>query len=424
MIVRQGSGIEAEFDFNIIAETFFIVAIGTIISVSVCVLIWPMSASKKLKSNIDSSLSSTRILLKLLTKTFLLDADLPEFTANKTLETALKTHRTSFTSLEAALKEAKLEFYNLEMKQHADGYHKIVKSMERLAQHIGGLKSSCGLQVEVMQQTTTVETRVSSRRQSYYGVIPTPNLTAAATSSQKMVETYNLKAGPQRKKMESELKRERESSHVLQKQQEQNEENAAPSSSSASYFDIISENNSNSNADKSSKNITTSGEGNSKEGALVQFIRTVRSPMKSLAYTCKQTIFHLQARFMNKTTQTTPSFRLMRQNLTSAIELFEESQHQALIRFYQRRFKKYQKNTKADLHTLLLAHQQQFPADDIFLVYFFVFCLLEFAKELMTLVESVQSVFEDMEGADKSGSVYAWTRYLFERQRRGMAYTK
>lgn len=349
-----------------------------------------MSASKKLRSNIDSSLSSTRVLLKLLTKTFLLDADLPEFTANKTLETALKSHRTSFTSLKPALKDARLEFYNLEMKQHADGYHKIVESLERLAQHVGGLKSSCGLQVEVMHQTT------ESRKPSY-GAVPPSSL-----PEQQQKETYNLKAGPQRKKMESELKRERESNQ---------EQNAA---SSSSYFDIIS-----SNKNELVDNLLnkTKIKPERKEGALVQFIRTVRSPMKSLAYTCKQTIIHLQARFMRKTTHATPSFGLMRQNLANAIELFETSQHQALIRFYQRRFKKYHKNIKTNdnLHSLFL-EQQQFPADDVFLVYFFVFCLLEFAKELMTLVENVQLVFEDMEELDKSNSIFAWGKFLLNRK--------
>ncbi|KAG2191988.1 hypothetical protein INT47_000780 [Mucor saturninus] len=382
VIVRQGSGTETEFDFDIITETFSIVAIGSAISAIVCIFIWPMSASQKLRSNIDASLSSTKILLKLLTKTFLLDADLPEFAANKTLETALKSHRTSFTSLKPALKEAKLEFYNLAMKKHADGYHKIVESLERLAQHVGGLKSSCGLQVEVMHQT----------RPSYYGAIP-PN-----SSSRQEKETYNLKAGPQRKKMETELKREKQDSKT-----------AAEATTSTSYFDIISENPITGN-DGNNK-----GRPEKKEGALVQFIQTVRSPMKSLAYTCKQTIIHLQARFLKKTTHATPSFVLMRQNLASAIELFETSQHQAMIRFYQRRFKKYHRNIKTsdNLHTLFLEQQQEFPADDIFLVYFFVFCLLEFAKELMTLVESVQLVFEDMEEMDKTNSVFAWAKFLF-----------
>lgn len=49
VIVREGSGNEAEFDLDIITETFAVVAIGTIISVAICVLIWPMTATKKLR---------------------------------------------------------------------------------------------------------------------------------------------------------------------------------------------------------------------------------------------------------------------------------------------------------------------------------------------------------------------------------------
>jgi hypothetical protein len=365
-----------------------------------------MSASKKLRTNIDASLSSTRVLLKLLTKTFLLDADLPEFTANKTLETALKSHRTSFTALKPALNHAKFEFYNLEMTHHASGYKKIVESMERLAQHVGGLKSSCGLQVEVMQQ--------SSGRGQNYGTVPPTKETVTSGS-----ETFNLKAGPQRKKMESELKREKENN----RQQEAAIAAANAAASSSSYFDIISntivEEEPSSDTNKSNSEKKTDG----KEGALVQFIRTVRSPMKSLAYTCKQTMIHLQARIMHNTTQTTPSFGLMRQNLTKAIELFETSQHQALLKFYQRRFKKHHKNIKTDnLHSLFLT--PHIPAEDVFLVYFFVFCLLEFAKELMTLVECVQSVFEDMDEADNTTNIFSWTKYLFRRNKGKTSYRR
>ncbi|GAA5797451.1 hypothetical protein HPULCUR_002835 [Helicostylum pulchrum] len=365
IMIGQRAGSQYELAFEIIKEMFSLVAIGTAISIFVCIFVWPMSASKKLRTNIDSSLSSTRVLLKLLTKTFLLDADLPEFKANKTLETALKSHTACFTSLKPALKDAKLEFYNLEMRQHADGYDKIVESIERLAQHVGGLRSSCGLQVEVMQKT--------NHNVKNYGSVPPSSL-----KEQQVNQTFNLKAGPQRKRMEHELKREREIGQ------------------DTSYFNTICNNNEVPiiNAEK-------------KEGVLVEFIRTVRSPMQDLAFTCKQTIIHLQARFMRKTTQTTPSFGSMRQNLANAIELFESSQHQALIRFYQQRFKK-------DIHKTENIHCLA-PSDDIFLVYFFVFCLVEFAKELMTLVEAVQAVFEEMEEADKCTSVFAWTKFFMNR---------
>ncbi|KAI9480671.1 MAG: hypothetical protein EXX96DRAFT_521939 [Benjaminiella poitrasii] len=400
VIVRQGSGNEADFDFDIIRDTFAIVAIGTAISVAVCILIWPMTAAGKLRSEIDSSLSSTRVLLKLLTKTFLLDTDLPEFTANKTLETAIKTHRTSFTALKPSLADAKLEFYNLEMQFHAKGYKAIVESLERLAQHIGGLKSSCGLQVVVMQQTTG-KLAVNS-----YGAVHhhRPSLPKSKSSTPGK-ELFNVKAGPQRKKMETELKREKE--------REQNN----------NFFDIISSQfPSSSDTKKALDDVAKEEKLKSKEGALVQFIRSVRSPMKSLAYTCKQTIIHLQVRFSGKTAQTTPSFQLMRQNLASAIELFETSQHQALIRFYKRR--KYKKSHSSqqnlmnsdELHSFIL-NQGQFPTDDIFLVYFFVFCLLEFAKELMTLVDMVQYVFEEMNEVDQSNCIPKWFKYLFRKRK-------
>ncbi|KAI8646874.1 hypothetical protein BD408DRAFT_335945 [Parasitella parasitica] len=390
VIVRQGSGNEAEFDFDIITDTFAIVAFGTIISVAICVFIWPMTATKKLRTNIDSSLSSTRILLKLLTKTFLLDADLPEFTANKTLETALKTHRASFTALKPALKDASLEFYNLEMQYHAKGYKTIVSSLERLAQHIGGLKSSCGLQVEVMQQTIAP---TPTSQATGYGSISssTTAVTAAVEGSNSnpatsKKETFSLKAGPQRKKMECELKRERQK----QDQSSPSAITAAAAAAAAAPSDYFS---------MPSDKATVKSD--KKEGALVQFIRT--------------TIVHLQARFTKRTTCATPSFRLMRQNLANAIQLFEASQHKALLRFYKRKTKKQlRKSLKSDeLHMLFLKEKRN-AADDVFLVYFFVFCLLEFAKELMTLVESVQYVFEDMEESDQSNRIFPWIKYLFK----------
>lgn len=334
------------------------------------------------RENIDSSLSSTRVLLKLLTKTFLLDTDLPDFTANTTLKKAIMAHRTSFTTLNATLNDAKLEFFSLEMTKHSDGYEKIVKSLQRLAQHVGGLRSSCGLQVQVMQSSNTND------KNSSYGVIP--NIKTMTHSRSKNQRVYNLKGDSQRKKMENEMKHER----ILEGLNKFKDSNSFE-------YDPLSLASNNSDIDKR------------KEGALVQFIRTVRSPMKSLAYTCKQTIIHLQTRFRGETKLSTPSFELMRQNLLDAIKLFEESQHQALIRFYKRKIKKedQQKEPKYDeMHSHLI---KKFPTDDIFLVYFFVFCLLEFAKELMILVDNVQLVYDNVDELDKTSNVIVWFKHLF-----------
>lgn len=327
-----------------------------------------------------------KVLLKLLTKTFLLDTDLPEFTANESLQNAINSHRTSFTSLKSSLHDAKKEFYNLDIWLHADRYDAIVSSLQRLAQHIGGLRSSCGLQFEVMRSTVNYKT---------YGTIERPEDEISKPSLLPKKKIYNVKAGDQRKKMECELRKEQTSS-------DHTRNNSAYSIKDDEEETEIAE--------------QTPDRNKPDEGPLVQFIKTVRPPMKSLAYTCKQTIIHLQSRFTGQTTAETPSFYLLRQNLAMAISLFEESQQLALTRMYRQKMRKaaskYGMNIKPqDLQSHLM---NQFAAQDVFLVYFFVFCLLEFAKELMVLVECVQSVYGYDEERDRNGSrVWTWIKKHF-----------
>lgn len=345
-----------------------------------------------------------RILLKLLTKTFLLDTDLPEFTANENLQAAINSHRTSFISLQSSLEDAKKEYYNLDIWKHSTGYDTIVSSLQRLAQHVGGLRSSCGLQFEVMKTT--------DGRKKGYGTIPQddeqqrPNLV-------KKKKVYHVKATDQRKKMEYELKKEQTLSQSIHNTDEEDDGDSYDDGTKTTnkqpkdgYYYIEQQ--------------KEEEEEEEEEGALVQFIKTVRPPMKSLAYTCKQTIVHLQSRFTSSTTESTPSFNLLRQNLAMAMSLFEESQQLALTRMYRRKMrssnkKKRRSNNREPIEPLeLQSHlMNQFPAEDVFLVYFFVFCLLEFAKELMVLVECVQSVFEYDEEQRNKGGLWIWIkRYL------------
>lgn len=340
-----------------------------------------------------------RILLKLLTKTFLLDTDLPEFTANENLQTAINSHRTSFISLQSSLADAKREYYNLDIWKHADGYDTIVSSLQRLAQHIGGLRSSCGLQFEVMKAT--------DNKKKGYGTIKIDEENKPSIIKKKKV--YHVKGNDQRKKMEYELKKEKALSKSLHGSDEEDVEGEEEDGKSTNKQPI-----------DGYYHIEQSHSEEEEEGALVQFIKTVRPPMKSLAYTCKQTIVHLQSRFTSSTTDTTPSFSLLRQNLAMAMSLFEESQQLALTRMYRRKMKSDSKKKTRSNNRVPIDPQElqshlmkQFPAEDVFLVYFFVFCLLEFAKELMVLVECVKSVYEYDEEQRNKGGVWTWIkRYL------------
>ena len=90
------------------------------------------------------SLSSFATLLRILTKTFLLEEDL--HLESETLLQAIKDHQSSFTSLKKSRDEAKSEWWN---QRPSDAYDAAVDSMTRLAQHIGGLRSGLRLEVEM-----------------------------------------------------------------------------------------------------------------------------------------------------------------------------------------------------------------------------------------------------------------------------------
>jgi hypothetical protein len=344
-------------------------------------------------------------LLKLLTKTFLLDDDLPQFTANKSLQSAIESHRSSFTALKKSLSDAKLEIFNGEMRHNAETYDDIVKSLQRLAQHVGGLRSSCGLQFEKMKNGK-VQGSTAPNNQSLDSLMeegtqnkppPKRSRTLARTLSllpqPKEADTWNVRAGYSRRKLQDEMKRQKRSkSAVLYDNQTPFE----PRTLSRSITSIVQDSPPSTTTiyeDEVSRSSTSQdAHANDPDGALVDFIHNVRQPMKALAFTCKRTIINLQSRFTNDNHQNGPSFARMRENLEKAITLFESSQKEAIFRMYQQRALRHdaaeQQATDNSDHISVLEQ-----GEDVFLVYFFVFCLVEFARELAALVGLVEKLF-------------------------------
>jgi hypothetical protein len=129
---------------------------------------------------------------------------------------------------------------------------------------------------------------------------------------------------------------------------------------------------------------TDNDEHDDEDGSLIEFIHTIRQPLKSLAYTCKQTILHLQVRFSDKQ-RTGPKDEILKSNLVKAIALFEVSQREAVKRLNRHRERYHHQAENANNYA---------PKEEVFLVYFFVFNMIEFARELICLVESVQALSE------------------------------
>jgi hypothetical protein len=306
---------------------------------------------------------SYKVLLKLLAKTFLLDDDLPEFKANNSLQNAIESHRASFTSLQKSLGEAKLEvIWNGEIRGCTKEYDAVVKSMQRLAQSVGGLRSSCGLQFELLQQDQSSISSSSSTATASHTSKRSKN---SMKKNRKSKETWNIKPDHHRRKLEGEMKRQR------QQQSHQSESN---NNEQDPYMNLPNHH--------SHARHEENEEEEDQDGTLIEFIHTIRQPLKSLAYTCKQTIFHLQVGFSDKP-RTGPSDETLKNNLIKAIALFEVSQREAVKRLNRHRQRHHHQTSRSKDYA---------PKEDVFLVYFFVFNMIEFARELICLVESVQAL--------------------------------
>ncbi|KAI7873761.1 hypothetical protein K492DRAFT_211962 [Lichtheimia hyalospora FSU 10163] len=382
IVVREGSANHGDFDTTRIEQIVSAVATGTVITVSCCIIFWPYSAAKKLNKDLEATLSSYQVLLKLLTKTFLLDDDLPEFKANKTLQTAIDSHRASFTSLQKSLSDARLEvMWNRQIRGRVGEYEDIVKSMQRLAQHVAGLRSSCGIQFE----------RMCNELQGSWKGLKKANKSKKKSRHGDLQETWSIRAGYRRRLLENEMRR-----------QKNIEMDAAAAESTETIVPGATDMN-RTHSHASSDHLNDS-EVETESTALLDFIRTIRQPLKSLAYTCKQTLYHLRHDFTTPSSKkSSPSYQTLATNLEKAIALFEMSQLQAVQKTYQQRLQKRCKGGSIDT-----------PGEDLYLVYFFVFNMIEFAREMITLVECIRRWSEAEERASK---IHWWQFKLYSGKR-------
>ncbi|EJD47000.1 hypothetical protein AURDEDRAFT_184209 [Auricularia subglabra TFB-10046 SS5] len=140
VVVKEGG-------LGVLLQIVFHVALGASISNVICLLLWPQSATAQLQGNITKTLDSFATILNILTDSFLLrEGSGPR----AHLSRAVEAHQASFTTLKKNLAEAKTEWLaDSRMRDAAPMYDDAVDSLNRLAQHLGGLRSGITQQSEL-----------------------------------------------------------------------------------------------------------------------------------------------------------------------------------------------------------------------------------------------------------------------------------
>lgn len=143
-------------------QVSFIILCGSAISNIVCMLLWPQRATKNLQNAMMQTLQSFATLLDMLTDTFLLEDALRNLTSDK-LAKAAESHQASFTSLKKHFGEAQSEWllggpkkprgaHVVDLRESTgQAYQDAIDSLNRLGQHLNGLRSGTTLQYELIK---------------------------------------------------------------------------------------------------------------------------------------------------------------------------------------------------------------------------------------------------------------------------------
>ncbi|KAI0058126.1 hypothetical protein BV25DRAFT_1811380 [Artomyces pyxidatus] len=358
VVVKEG-GLET------LLQVAFIVVVGALISNLVCYIIWPQSATTNLQTNMVKTLDSYSTLLKLLTTTFLLEEPMQQPSQEK-IQKAVADHQASFTKLKKDLAEARSErlcggpsdgrsLFGLG-KGRGTGrpYEDAVESLTRLAQHLNGLRSGTSLQYELAKAHRDGKVAIKSK-------------TLKGKSGRNRVRETIYEVDSDKDKGKGIVRNtldgiDDEDINMLR-------------AAAAMFGDLVDE---------------------------------LGPPLKALSSTCTRAIRKLRETFAHRQHVTDPDvlpqeFVDLVNSIEKALFTFESTSNHALLRLYNR------SDVSGITSRASIASLDENPVmagsdnENVFLVYFFIFTLQEFAEELVSLVDAMSRVYLAERASAKQG---------------------
>ncbi|OCH91682.1 hypothetical protein OBBRIDRAFT_728270 [Obba rivulosa] len=335
VVVKEG-GLQTLFQVTLIVFT------GATISNIVCVTLWPQRATRNLQDTMTKTLDSFSTLLRMLTETFLLEEPLHNVSQEK-LQRAVDSHQASFTGLKKSLEEAQSERMfggpskggvtsSDPRRSSGQAYEDAVDSLNRLGQHLNGLRSGTTLQYEL----------IKAHRKGKVVIPGRPTSTHTSSKGRSPDET----GGDGEDEDEGDI----ETAVMLQ-------------AAADMFGDVVDD---------------------------------VGPPLKALSTMCNTSLKRLKEAFVQATSGREQimiepeEFEEMARTIDRALFVFESTSNHAVIRLYRSGYRSGLESRQSG--SSAVGEEQRFEGTDgesIFLVYFFIFTLQEFTKELISLVDAV-----------------------------------
>ncbi|KAL6303505.1 Fusaric acid resistance protein-like-domain-containing protein [Sparassis latifolia] len=333
VVVKEGG-------LQTLLQVSFIVLVGATISNAVCFLLWPQRATNNLQATMTKTLQSFSTLLGLITETFLLEEPGNNL-SRENIQRAVESHQASFTSLKKSLVEAQSESMfggpgkasgaqgEEARKSSGQAYEDAIASLTRLGQHLNGLRSGTTLQYDLIKahrDGKVMLRNLSIKRQA------NPNL--AANGKARMTDS----------------------------DPEDPEQTAMLQAAALMFGDLMDD---------------------------------LGPPLKALSNICTSSLKHLHEAFVKPRSGTLDDVDLfdvqqLSDDIERALFTFESTSNHAVMRLYRSQNMS-GTQSRASVNSAVDDNQVLIGSDSehVFLVYYFIFTLQEFAKELLSLVDAM-----------------------------------
>ncbi|KAH8704729.1 transcriptional regulator of RNA polII, SAGA, subunit-domain-containing protein [Talaromyces proteolyticus] len=151
VLTREGAVQKGDLSFAKISQTVKMLVMGVCSTMAVSFLIFPISARKKLRSNLTTMTNTLAIMLAGVTESFLTGSD--ENLRASGFADASARNRKAYGVLDNLVKEAKLEHYVAGTEREYRLEKRLVRCIQDINQNMGGLQSAASLQFQLLKQS-------------------------------------------------------------------------------------------------------------------------------------------------------------------------------------------------------------------------------------------------------------------------------
>lgn len=160
VLTKEGAVQRGDFSFAKISQVLKMIMMGVVATMAVSFLVFPISATQKLRQNMIDVTDSLADILALITTSFL--SGFEEELEQTPFKSAVERHKKAYGSLGKNVREAKFEHYVAGRERQYRVEAKLVQCVQRVTQSIGGLKSAASMQFSLVKQPMMILSRSKS----------------------------------------------------------------------------------------------------------------------------------------------------------------------------------------------------------------------------------------------------------------------